>query len=206
MAVSGVSSGPDGTQVTQTQTDELTTQKPAATGKSQLGKEDFLQLLVTQLRYQDPLNPMDDREFATQLAQFSTLEQMQEQTKWTRINYSMGLLGQQISYVDDADGTTKQGVVTAVNTQDSTPILTVNGLAVDLDHVIGSGGPSSPWANLTAAFSLVGQKVTYADANGDFKTDLVKAVKMVKGVPVITLQHDADTTLSLDQVLQVEKP
>jgi len=38
-----------------------------------LGKDDFLQLLVTQLQNQDPLNPMDSTEFTAQLAQFSSL-------------------------------------------------------------------------------------------------------------------------------------
>lgn len=43
-----------------------------------MGKEDFLKLLVTQLRNQDPLSPMDGSEFAAQLAQFSTVEQLIE--------------------------------------------------------------------------------------------------------------------------------
>ncbi len=43
-----------------------------------MGKEDFLKLLVTQLRNQDPLSPMDGTEFAAQLAQFSTVEQLIE--------------------------------------------------------------------------------------------------------------------------------
>ncbi|MDZ4863728.1 MAG: flagellar hook capping FlgD N-terminal domain-containing protein [Gemmatimonadota bacterium] len=42
-----------------------------------LGKDEFLQLLVTQLRYQDPLNPSKPEEFASQLAQFTSLERMQ---------------------------------------------------------------------------------------------------------------------------------
>ena len=41
-----------------------------------LGKEEFLQMLVTQMRYQDPMNPMEGQEFAAQLAQFSSVEQL----------------------------------------------------------------------------------------------------------------------------------
>ncbi len=49
--------------------------KPA-TVKKDLDKLDFLNLLVTQLQHQDPLDPMDDKEFVAQLAQFSSLEQL----------------------------------------------------------------------------------------------------------------------------------
>lgn len=50
--------------------------EPAASQSSVLGKEDFLNLLITQLQNQDPLNPTDSTEFTAQLAQFSSLEQL----------------------------------------------------------------------------------------------------------------------------------
>ena len=49
--------------------------------KQELDKEAFLRLLVTQLANQDPTNPMDDRDFMAQMAQFSALEQMVNMTK-----------------------------------------------------------------------------------------------------------------------------
>ncbi len=45
-------------------------------GKKTLGKEDFMNLLLKQLSHQDPLNPMDSREFTVQLTQFSSLEEL----------------------------------------------------------------------------------------------------------------------------------
>lgn len=58
------------------------------TGKSQLDKEDFLTLLVVQMQHQDPLNPMDDKQFTAELAQFSSLEQL------TQINQGVSALGE----------------------------------------------------------------------------------------------------------------
>lgn len=55
---------------------------------SALGKDEFLKLLVTQMRYQDPLSPMDNAQFTAQLAQFSSLEQLFE------VNSNLSALGQ----------------------------------------------------------------------------------------------------------------
>lgn len=46
------------------------------TGRDKLGRSDFLKMFITQMQHQDPLNPMEGAEFTTQLAQFSSLEQL----------------------------------------------------------------------------------------------------------------------------------
>ncbi|SRR5690554_3544382 len=57
--------------------DEASNNKAKSTNKNDLDRNAFLKLLTVQLSNQDPLNPIEDREFVAQLAQFSALEQMQ---------------------------------------------------------------------------------------------------------------------------------
>jgi len=104
--------------------------------QDRLGKMDFLQILITQLRYQDPMNPVDDREFAAQLAQFSALEQMTEQTKWAQMTYGLSLVGQEVTYLRTEDGQPATGIIEALKTVDGKPVLSLGTADIEIDQII----------------------------------------------------------------------
>ncbi len=83
-----------------TATDPTTVQ--TVNGQKILGQQDFLKLLLTQLQNQDPLKPVDDKEFIAQTAQFSQLDQMSKLV--TLMEKSVAL--QEAAQGKDAGGTT----------------------------------------------------------------------------------------------------
>lgn len=73
-----------------------TYQKEDTKGTTKLGKDAFLTLLCTQMQYQDPLEPSSDTEFISQLAQFSSLEEMQNMTESLSNQTAHSLVGQDV--------------------------------------------------------------------------------------------------------------
>jgi len=139
--------------VTATQT--ATAENNTAATKS-LGQEDFLKLLITQLRNQDPLEPMKDQEFIAQLASFSSLEQVTNLNKQfgdlnsylkdslyalSSVQQATACLGNEIEYLDGEE--LKTGVVEAVKIESGMPILIVGDQKVDLADVKSIRRPGS---------------------------------------------------------------
>ncbi len=105
----------------------------------ELGKDDFLELLITQLQHQDPTKPMDDKQFIAQMAQFSSLEQMtnlgQEFAKISGMvsrGNALNLLGKQVEILDGKQRV--YGTVEAVSGTEN-PQVKVNGHYYDYSVV-----------------------------------------------------------------------
>ena len=95
-----------------------------------LDRNAFLNLLVTQLRHQDPLNPMDDRDFIAQMATFSSLEQMQNLNATFDRNHAFGMMGSHVVGItrDPITGVAREvyGIVDTVRMIAGEPWLVMN--------------------------------------------------------------------------------
>jgi flagellar basal-body rod modification protein FlgD len=101
-----------------------------STPTSNLSLQDFLRILTSQLSNQDPLKPLDNQEFVTQVAQFSTLEQSRQLNEKIdqllsvqSVTSSVGLLGKTVDI--DLSGSTVTGQVTAISYASGDPRVTV---------------------------------------------------------------------------------
>jgi flagellar basal-body rod modification protein FlgD len=106
-----------------------------------LNRQDFLQLLVTQLQNQDPLSPTDDQQFIAQMAQLSALDatnqlaaQVGQMAQAQQQMGSLQLVGRDVQYTDD-HGSTQKGKVTGVRLDSATPTLLVGSSEVPLTQV-----------------------------------------------------------------------
>ena len=109
--------------------------------KKQLGQDDFFQLLVTQLKHQDPMNPVADTEFIAQMAQFTSLEQTKgmkedlgEMRRQTQFQQAIGLIGKDVTLQPD-DSTVVKGKVTGLEIKEGVPGIIVNGKLYQLEDV-----------------------------------------------------------------------
>ncbi|MCL2276893.1 MAG: flagellar hook assembly protein FlgD [Treponema sp.] len=113
---------------------------PERQPQKEMGRDEFLKLLITQLSYQDPTAPMDDKQFIAQLAQFSTLEQMTGMasdfarlTNMLMGNEASGALGKNVELLEGER--VVQGMVQAV-TRGEAPQILVNGNFYSWENVV----------------------------------------------------------------------
>lgn len=148
--------------IANTSTTELT--QSAANSQqsaSNLDKDAFMKLLVAQLQNQDPMAPADNQQSIAQLAQFSSLEQMQQLNEnilglavlqqsnalMSQLTSSSALIGQEVKYIDPSTEQELTGTVQEVKLKDGMATLSINGEDIPLGNVttiLGSSTPPTP--------------------------------------------------------------
>lgn len=123
-------------------------------GTSNLGADAFMKLLVTQMKNQDPMSPVDNQQQIAQLAQFSTLSEMQElndnvvglavlqqnNALLEQLTQSSALIGKEVQWLDPETQETKVGTVDSIKLEDGLALLSVDGVDVPLASVTAVNG------------------------------------------------------------------
>jgi flagellar basal-body rod modification protein FlgD len=118
-------------------------QSPREAPSGTLGKDEFLKLLVGQLRHQDPLNPLKDAEFMGQMAQFTQVEQLTNMAKGLELDRAFALIGREVTY-RSSEGDLVRGLVERVVTENGKLTLTVGGRSgIDPAAIVQVGVPGS---------------------------------------------------------------
>lgn len=119
----------------------LNAQNTDTTRNNSINQDDFIRLFLTQLQFQDPLEPVDNREFLSQLAQFTALEQSRQTSQNTTDQLSMTATAQAVSLLNrrvevNGLGAPFSGTVTAVSFNSRGALLTVsNGTSQSVPNV-----------------------------------------------------------------------
>jgi flagellar basal-body rod modification protein FlgD len=189
-------------------------------GSDILGKDDFLKILMTQLQNQDPLNPMQDKDFIAQMATFSTLEQItnmgksidrfvQAEQQNKMISYSQ-FVGKEITWhkIDEKDGQeiVKEGTgkVASVQFKENDVVFILeDGTKLEPGNITQLNEVSNE-THLLQASMLIGKTVTYLDGNKQEKTAQVQSVSFKNGKTSYLLDVEGSTSISSSQITKIQ--
>ncbi|WP_374721877.1 flagellar hook assembly protein FlgD [Peribacillus tepidiphilus] len=187
-----------------------------------LGKDDFLKILMIQLQNQDPLNPMQDKDFIAQMATFSTLEQITNMGKSIEQFVSVQQQSQLIAYnqfvgkevtwhkiIPNDDPNEKpvvqegKGLVTSVQFKENSVIFLLDdgtklepGNISQVNHVSYSN-------NLMQASELIGKTVTWKKEGGEEQSAKVKSVQIKEGKTLFELDDQDGTKITSEQMIKI---
>ena len=148
-ASTGSTAGPGGTD-SKSKTDTPDTDESSGTGNvidavfgdaddKMVSMEDFLTLMVAQLKNQDFMNPVDDTQYVTQLAQISTMQQMEQMAYNAKSTYVTSLVGKYVSaakFTVSGELKKSEGLVDKVSLLDEKFVIYVDGEAYDMDEIM----------------------------------------------------------------------
>lgn len=180
---------------------------------SELGKDDFLNILMTQLQNQDPSNPVDDKEFIAQLATFSTLEQITnlnttvqsfiEEQKPNTLLQMQSLIDQNVTWsATEENGHTRKeqtGIIKIVYMDDNQMMFETNeglkGNTADLDKIGVQNADV-----LGNASHLIGRTIGWQE-DGSEKEAAVTSVSLKNGILLFEMENGS--TIKQNQITRV---
>ncbi len=173
------------------------------TQNSQIDKNAFLLLLITQMKYQDPMNPMDDKEFVAQMAQFSALEQMQNLNATMSYSQSFSMIGRTVAgqAMNPVSGQIEEfgGYVDSVVLKNGEPYVVIGEAeykASDVKNVFTDAQTTIAKSMNDNLFNsqnimLVGKYIQAIVQDGDKPAEFVEGkvdyVKFALGVPILVV-------------------
>jgi len=130
-----------GVSSTQNTDRELETERTSLDGNNGLGQDAFFKLLITQLQNQDPLNPMEDRQFISQMAEFSSLEKteklyslLENKLSSNQVIDNSNLIGKEITA--NVEGIEMSGIVDAVKSSNDKVLAVLDtGSEIEINNI-----------------------------------------------------------------------
>ncbi len=176
------------------------------TNNSEVSSDMFLKLMLEQLQYQDPLDPVSNTEFLSQQAMFTQLEQLMdlstEVSSSNAVQQTLSLVGKEVTITDpDNSKKTITGVVESANFTTDEPTITINGKDYPLELVQNV----KPNNGVQQVSSLVGKEVTITDPEDATKTitGVIDSVNYTKDGTTVKI-GDKDYPLELVQNFKSE--
>ncbi|MEH7882769.1 flagellar hook assembly protein FlgD [Bacillus sp. JJ1609] len=191
-----------------------------SSGSDVLGKDDFLKILMTQLQNQDPLNPMQDKDFVAQMATFSTLEQItnmgksidrfvQAEEQNRMISYSQ-FAGKEITWhkIEEQDGQeiVKEGTgkVASVQFKENDVLFILeDGTTLEPGN-ISQINELSQENHMLQASMLIGKTITYLDANKQEQKAVVQSVSFKNGKTSYVMNDENGTSIVYSQITKIQ--
>ncbi|MBP3039467.1 flagellar hook assembly protein FlgD [Bacillaceae bacterium Marseille-Q3522] len=191
------------------------------TGSDSLGKDDFLKILMAQLQNQDPLNPMEDRDFVSQLATFSSLEQLmnmgtsfeqfaQGQTENQLVSYSQ-FVGKEVTWHkleldQDNNPVTIEGNgrVASIQYKDNmVQFILEDGTVLEPGNISQVNNDVNP-VMIQNASMMIGKTITYLNEEKEEVSAKVASVSIKDGQISLQLDDEQGTNIQLTQIIKIE--
>ncbi|REJ15288.1 MAG: flagellar hook assembly protein FlgD [Caldibacillus debilis] len=187
-----------------------------------LGKDAFLKILMAQLKNQDPLNPLEDKDFIAQMSTFSQLEQMMEvadsmenlialQKENLYIGYS-SFVGKEVDwhiveYPEDSGGqpVVKKGTgrIVSVMFKSGEPVFYLeDGTELKPGNI--SGVKDAFGSSIVEASALIGKKITWTDEQGAERQAVVQSVSVKDGIIYFHMNDDQHSKITAGQIVKIE--